>query len=63
MFGRREPSEEEIAHRAYELYLQRSGEQGKDVEDWIRAEKELSDEPVAGPPKTRAAQQARNTVN
>jgi hypothetical protein len=62
-FGRREPSEEEIAHRAYELYLQRSGEQGKDVEDWIRAEKELSDETVAEPPKTRVARQARNIVN
>jgi len=47
MFARREPSEEEVSRRAYELYLQRSGEQGKDVEDWIRAEKELSDEPVA----------------
>ena len=46
MFGRREPSREEIARRAYELYLQRGGEQGKDVEDWVRAEKELSDEPV-----------------
>jgi hypothetical protein len=38
MFGRREPSGEEIARRAYELYLQRGGEQGKDVEDWVRAE-------------------------
>jgi DNA-binding SARP family transcriptional activator len=62
MFARREPSEEEISRRAYELY-QRRGEQGKDVEDWITAEKELSDEPVAGLPKTRAAQQARNIVN
>jgi len=57
MFDRREPSEEEIARRAYELYLQRSGEQGKDVEDWISAEKELSDEPIAAPPKTRPAQE------
>jgi len=58
MIVRREPSDEEISRRAYELYLQRSIEQGKDVEDWIRAEKELSEEPVAGPPKTRAAHQA-----
>ena len=56
MFGRREPSEEEIARLAHDLYLQRGGDHGKDVEDWVRAEKELSDEPVAGPAKTRAAQ-------
>src|SRR5438445_8686992 len=51
MIGHREPSGEEIARRAHELYLQRGGEHGKDVEDWVRAEKELSDEPVEGPAK------------
>lgn len=57
MIARRKPSREEIASRAYELYLQRSGApSGKDLDDWIRAEKELSDEPVAAPAKTRAAQ-------
>jgi hypothetical protein len=56
MLGRREPSGEEIARRAYELYLQRTGEQGKDVEDWIRAEKELSDEPIAEPAESRSRQ-------
>lgn len=54
MFGRREPSVEEIARRAHELYLQRGGEHGKDVEDWVRAEKELSNEPVAEPAKNEA---------
>jgi hypothetical protein len=63
MFGHREPSREEIACRAYELYLQRSGEQGKDVEDWIRAEKELSDEPVAGTAKRRVAQAGDSRIN
>jgi hypothetical protein len=63
MFGHREPSREEIACRAYELYLQRSGEQGKDVEDWVRAEKELSDEPVAGTAKTRVAQAGDSRIN
>ncbi len=63
MFGRREPSREEIVRRAHELYLQRGGEHGKDVEDWVKAEKELSDEPVAGPTKTRAAQTGRNMSN
>jgi hypothetical protein len=55
MFEGREPSREEIACRAHELYLQRGSEQGKDVEDWVRAEKELSYEPVAGTAKTRAS--------
>ena len=63
MIGLRELSGEEIARRAHELYLQRGGEHGKDVEDWVRAEKELSNEPVAGPPKTKAAQAARNAAN
>ena len=64
MIGLREPSGEAIARRAHELYLQRGGEHGKDVEDWVRAENELSDEPVAGPSKTRkAAQASRNTYN
>ncbi len=54
---------EKIARRAHELYLQRGGEHGKDVEDWVRAEQELSDEPVAGPAKTRAAQPVRSASN
>jgi hypothetical protein len=63
MFGRKESSGENIARRAHELYLQRGGEHGKDVEDWVRAEKELSDEPVAGPAKTRATQAGRDAPN
>jgi hypothetical protein len=63
MIGRREPSGEEIARRAHELYVQRGGEPGKDVEDWVRAEKELSDEPVAGTAKTRATQAVRSMSN
>jgi DUF2934 family protein len=31
----------EIAHRAYELYMQRGGEHGHDVDDWLQAEREL----------------------
>ncbi len=63
MIGLRELSGEEIARRAHELYLQRGGEHGKDVEDWVRAEKELGDEPVAGAAKTRVAQAVRNASN
>ncbi len=37
------PSEEQIQRRAYELFLQRGCEQGRDVEDWLEAERELND--------------------
>jgi len=35
------PSYDEIARRAYELYLERGGEEGRAEEDWLRAEDEL----------------------
>ena len=53
MIEREKLSREDIAHRAYELYTQRGCEPGWDLEDWIRAEKELSDEPIARPAETR----------
>jgi len=55
MIKRTELSREDIAHRAYELYTQRGCEPGKDIEDWVRAEKELASEFVPGPAKTMAA--------
>jgi hypothetical protein len=33
---------EEIASLAYELYLSRSGEAGHAVDDWLRAEREIT---------------------
>jgi hypothetical protein len=63
MIKQRGLSTEEIARRAHELYVQRGGEHGKDVEDWVAAEKELTDKPVVGPAKTRAAQASRQAVN
>jgi Protein of unknown function (DUF2934) len=32
---------EEIARRAYELYVARGGTHGYDIEDWLQAEREL----------------------
>lgn len=47
---------ERIAERAYELFLERGGHAGYHVEDWLRAEQELSggngEAPVADAPKT-----------
>jgi uncharacterized protein YndB with AHSA1/START domain len=37
------PTQEEIAKRAYELYLQRGQASGYELENWLQAEKELSE--------------------
>jgi hypothetical protein len=37
----RAPSQDDIARRAYDLYQARGAEQGRDMEDWLRAEREL----------------------
>jgi hypothetical protein len=37
----REPSHEQIAERAYGLWLSRGGHGGDAVSDWVRAENEL----------------------
>jgi hypothetical protein len=35
------PSHEEIRRRAYEIYLERNGFGGNEVDDWLQAEMEL----------------------
>jgi len=37
------PDGRDIARRAYELYLARGCDAGHDVEDWLRAERELQE--------------------
>jgi hypothetical protein len=37
------PVDEEIAIRAYELYLARGGAHGYDMDDWLEAERQLRD--------------------
>ena len=39
------PTTEEIALRAYQIYLERGGAPGNALEDWTRAERELSKKP------------------
>src|SRR5688500_17900024 len=36
------PSYDEIAQAAYQRYLERGGEHGRDFEDWVEAERQLS---------------------
>jgi hypothetical protein len=35
------PTREEIELRAHQIYVERGGAQGQDVEDWLQAEREL----------------------
>ena len=42
---RREPTEQEIRERAYELFLARGGVYGYDLVDWYKAEQELNNSP------------------
>ncbi len=39
--GKEFPSREEIERRAYEIYLERGGFHGQDLEDWLQAEREV----------------------
>ena len=43
-----------IAQRAYELYLQRGGEPGRDLEDWFAAERDLRSPAGNGATRARA---------
>jgi hypothetical protein len=37
-------TDEEVARRAYALFLQRGGSHGGDVDDWLEAERQLKSE-------------------
>jgi len=37
------PTREEIELRAYQVYIERGGAHGQDVDDWLQAERELSE--------------------
>ncbi len=61
---------DEVSRRAYELFLSRGGEHGHDVEDWLRAEREVSgagsaasaEGPVANPGDREAARTGRSSA-
>ena len=40
---RARPTEEEIAVRAYHIYLERGGAAGNPSDDWLQAERELAE--------------------
>lgn len=39
---RRDVSDEEVAIRAHEIYMNRGGDHGRDLDDWVQARTELS---------------------
>ena len=41
--------EQEIRRRAYEIYLERGEEPGRDLEDWLQAERELASPEITSP--------------
>jgi hypothetical protein len=49
------PSHEEIALRAYLVYLERGGIDGHDLEHWLEAERELQAEVASPALKSRAS--------
>jgi hypothetical protein len=53
---RNQPTREEIALRAYQIYLERGMSEGNEFSDWILAERELSER--ASKPRRRAARVA-----
>ena len=55
-----ELAQDEIARRAYELYLQRGSVPGHETDDWLQAEAELSAQGVQGeePEETPAARRS-----
>ena len=38
---RKIPLEEQIRQRAYEIYVERGGQDGSELDDWIQAEQEI----------------------
>jgi hypothetical protein len=39
--GRRQPTQDEIGVRAFEIFVSEGCQEGHDLENWLRAEKEL----------------------
>jgi hypothetical protein len=43
----RQPSKNQIRERAYQIFLDRGGSPGRELEDWLQAEKELRAQALA----------------
>jgi hypothetical protein len=54
-----EPSHEDVARRAYELFLARGAGHDSADEDWLEAERQLTPSTVRSPKKTAATSPRR----
>jgi hypothetical protein len=54
--------QKKIQERAYNLYLERGGKPGHEMEDWARAEKEISAQKATIETKSSAGQQAKSPI-
>lgn len=51
-----------IAQRAYELFQERGREDGHDLDDWLRAERELQAQPASSATAKRRQEQSAAAV-
>jgi len=59
---RQQPDHDEIARCAYELYLSRGAEDGRDIQDWLEAEQQLAAAPRRRAKKKAASSPRRSSV-
>jgi hypothetical protein len=45
---------EDVARRAYELFLSRGGQHGRDMDDWLEAERQLTSDGTSPRPSRRS---------
>jgi hypothetical protein len=50
---------EDVARRAYELFLSHDGQHGRDVDDWLEAERQLTSNGTPPRPVRRSPSHAR----
>lgn len=59
------PSHDEIAQRAYEIFLQRGCPEGRDMDHWLEAETQLmaSRQQASAPPAAKISRETRMQPN
>ena len=57
-----QPDHDEIARCAYELYVSRGAEDGRDLQDWLEAERQLTKAPKRRAKKPAAPSPSRRSV-
>lgn len=58
MIERKVPTTQQIEQRAYEIYVERGGDGGRSIEDWLAAERELTGVPEQSVPTTSRSRAA-----